>query len=553
MKSILLFALCLKLHAETGSQSKIIFFEDNHLGWVDNRLTYVSDGEGNHIPEFSHSGYRGANADLPMIPNVEVLYPENGLNSGRLQEKIDQLPSPGALVLMPGLAYELDKPIHLNKGGIVLRGIRDEKHPDDPKKSTVIHFKSPGSSAALIMGNIASDAASKKQSPIVSTFVPAGTHSFEIKPNFPLAPGDRIIIRQEAFSYYRTIKTVVNKENSKVINLNAPVFHSLDANGYICKDKRKSPLKEIGLENLNIIIESPQVDHAILLDNVQDSWICGVFLTGFAKSGIYTSNAAQITFMDCSVFSESGDGYHCGPRSCDLLFWRVHAEGGQRAFFISGQGSSSGIVFLDSTAACYQAPSGGELSSGVLFDNVHFTLPDGDQAIALHLSKDNPQWAAWSVAVPNNELNMRAKKVTQYVQVEKPLNGQNYCIGCDLVNSSGGYFEPKNPLEPGSLYEAQLSQRIRHGEILDPPYLLAPLVKKQKHVIHWLPSLSLKPEEIAYDVEGSYDGSTFTPLSVINGKKNKHPNRDHHRFFRVRARQKQGGNKSPYSNQIGIL
>jgi hypothetical protein len=93
------------------------------------RLTYERDQRGNRIPDFSHCGYAGADAEIPDVPVRVTVAPADGDDGERIQAAIDEaagLPVGadgfrGAVLLAPG-QYEVADQLHIAASGVVLRG-----------------------------------------------------------------------------------------------------------------------------------------------------------------------------------------------------------------------------------------------------------------------------------------------------------------------------------------------------------------------------------------------------------------------------------------------
>ena len=107
-----------------------------------NQLTYVSDKDGNHIPDFSFAGYKNGEAALPNVAVVKQISPVVGDNTAHIQAAIDEVEAltpnanghRGAFLLLPG-EYRVNGVLTINTGGVVLRGSGDGQ---DSSLNTVI-------------------------------------------------------------------------------------------------------------------------------------------------------------------------------------------------------------------------------------------------------------------------------------------------------------------------------------------------------------------------------------------------------------------------------
>ncbi len=67
------------------NQSKLLNFDE------DMRLVYYSDTNGNHIPDFSHAGYKNGEVELPEVHSVLTVSPVEGDNTAHIQAAIDKV------------------------------------------------------------------------------------------------------------------------------------------------------------------------------------------------------------------------------------------------------------------------------------------------------------------------------------------------------------------------------------------------------------------------------------------------------------------------------
>jgi len=94
----------------------------------DGRLVYVSDEQGNTIPDFSHAGYEGGGKPLPTVPIKETVWPVAGDNTSNLQSAIDRVSAlprdkngfRGALLIKMGY-YKLGTPLKIAASGVAQR------------------------------------------------------------------------------------------------------------------------------------------------------------------------------------------------------------------------------------------------------------------------------------------------------------------------------------------------------------------------------------------------------------------------------------------------
>ena len=117
-------------YAQTPWQSQIVYYDSSR------KLTYMSDAEGNRIPDFSYAGYKNGETEIPDVPVVKTIAPIAGDNTQHIQSAIDQVGAMpldangirGALLLAAG-TYQVEGTIRINYDGIVLRGADDNADP----------------------------------------------------------------------------------------------------------------------------------------------------------------------------------------------------------------------------------------------------------------------------------------------------------------------------------------------------------------------------------------------------------------------------------------
>ncbi len=107
--------LALVVSPETGAQTSAL--------WGNNGELWSAAGR---LPDFSRAGYHSSGIPIPAVPEVARLTQADKPNgdddiSGVLQNLINTVPTPGAIVIPSGRWYINDR-IYLNRSGIVLRG-----------------------------------------------------------------------------------------------------------------------------------------------------------------------------------------------------------------------------------------------------------------------------------------------------------------------------------------------------------------------------------------------------------------------------------------------
>ena len=174
----------------------------------DGRLTYAPDERGNIIPDFSHAGYKGGGVRLPNVKVRAVVKPGGGNDSGRIQaaiKRVSSLPPDkngfrGAVLLKRG-RYELDKPLQITAGGVILRG---EGRGDDGTflfgRGAITGLSVPElhttANLIVIRGGRGPDLDEGAARKIADDYVPVGARSFRVERSEGLKRGDTVIVRR---------------------------------------------------------------------------------------------------------------------------------------------------------------------------------------------------------------------------------------------------------------------------------------------------------------------------------------------------------------------
>jgi len=357
---------------------------------------------------------------------------------------------------------------------------------------------------------------------IISDSVLAGSRCFEVSDTAPFAVGDNIIIYHpctegwlEAINWGGTWyqdggaepgvdlpwaagsqNIVYNRRITRIegntITVDAPFFNHLlraESQSYVYTYARTGLRTLIGIENLRIDIETKggadeaHAWNAIDLFQIEDAWVRECTLLHFGHSGVRTNTATRITVENCraldpvsSIEGERRYNFNVYNASQLVLFRNCHATNGRHHYVSNGTSWTSGCVFLDCTSSGAWTSSEGhrQWSTGLLWDNV--VDLDGPRPgynprlLGLYNRGHYGTSHGWAVA---HSVAWNCDVAAGDLIVQKPPTAQNYAIGCRGKNITGkkppapfdepdGYIEGSNTpgLEPRSLYEAQLAERL---------------------------------------------------------------------------------------------
>ena len=485
-------------------------------------LVYHADADGFVLPDFSHAGYMGGDADLPDVPVVRTVTPVKGDNTAHLQAAIDTV---GAMPIVDGIRgallikagrYEICGTLTVPYDGVVLRG----------EEGTVLHATgdTPHQRDVLVVGGTSrvwggSEKKNTRQAIIDETVVPgameihvADASCYRVgqpliiyhpcTPQWlaavdyggvpypdPTAPDDadeRWSEGQYPVTYHRYITAI----QGNTVMLDAPVFYTLRrslAASYVYEPNMKGTVYGSGIENLTIEIESlggEDENHAwnaVRFRSIENGWAVGCTFSGFGQSGIVTEACRRSSFISCSAVDPVG--ITTGERKYNFntylhsqlnLFRECYARAGRHNYISNGTSGTSGNVFL-------QCVSDGALNvneghrgwtQGMLYDNhrdINMTRPFTLGLYNRVAMGTGHGWAAVQSVLWNCDVDAGYGTIG----LQRPPTSQNYAIGCHAkkitghpVNASDfplGYVEGRNTegLEPQSLYLAQWM--ARHG------------------------------------------------------------------------------------------
>jgi autotransporter-associated beta strand protein len=455
----------------------------------DGKLVYTPDASGDIIPDFSKAGYRGGDVPIPYVPVVTTLVPVAGNNYTQIQNAINALKARplgpdglrGAVLLKAGV-YVGSGTVSVNGRGIVLRG------EGEGTNGTILR----GMSISISGG---SRSLGSTQYNVVSDYVPLGANWFTVDSTNGLAPGDEIqIVRPSNGTWLQALyppdgkdswvgavdirmyRKIVAIEEKRVL-LDAPVVQSLDRiHGYGGASFNKatySGTEDSGIEYLRVDRGNSAVDTngntgGVMMDfgGVQNCWVRHLYndrmnghtmdvggaryitvedVTSFHMPLVYRESSATVQNF---TFSYGGQGIH---------FHRCVSQNGGSEF-TSGPAGSGPTVFSECTIPQAVAFTGPHMkwTVGVLYDAIYAKQP-----FQTFRNDGSHGWGGGNHIAWNCEASS--------YHFDRPPTAHQWNIGCLGPVSSK---EPRSGalpcerlsqgvhVEPGSLFRAQLSERI---------------------------------------------------------------------------------------------
>ncbi|MDB4158048.1 right-handed parallel beta-helix repeat-containing protein [bacterium] len=597
--------LCFLIFVSNSIQAQYessILFHNNS-----DQLVYVSDSDGNHIPDYSYVGYKNGEEALPDVAVVLEISPISGDNTAHIQAAIDEVEAlplnanghRGALLLLPG-EYSVSGELIINRSGVVLRGSGDGEEATSntiikgvgniPDERTLIRIGTNNKSG--FGGQVAGT-----RQDIVSPYIPAGSRTIEVADASVYNIGDNIIIKHPSTAAWieavdnggvatdtpwepNTINLVFNRHITNIegnkIQVATPIYDILDrslSQSYVYTYNGNSQLKECGIENLRIFVESSGVtgrDHVkigINMIGVDNSWVQGVTILRVSDQGVKFDEATRCSVIDTNVLDMHGPisgGWRYNFEVTDfcnnILFENCVASNGRHTFVANGASDVNGIVFTNcSSSGDYtRSESHRRWGQGILWDNITWTNTNTTGILGLHNRGSYGTGHGWTVT---NGVAWNIDAPSNQIAIQKPPIGQNYAIGCDAtVNEDGPFSHPAGYIEGTgedlliqSLYLAQLEDRMTHGVLPDTPGKLFPYDYVFTDSEHYLELTwhDVSMEEDSYILERSSDGVSFQTIATLPANTETYTDTDlqqENYFYRLKATNTIG--TSPASNTI---
>jgi hypothetical protein len=466
---------------------------------------------GDTIPDFSHAGYRGGAAPIPTVPVRITLEPQpTGDDADRMQQAIDEvgrLPADvngvrGAVLLKAGL-YRVSKGLRIESSGVVLRG------EGDAASATTVLVDLKAEKPLVTIGNTTQPKViAGTLQEVTDDFVAVGARRVRVVDASAFHVGQSVFLIRRGNAAWITeigmdritgrpgnpsstrqwtpfelkFDRVVTAVDGSTLELDAPLTCAIDrrwGGGSVVAYHDGDRIQHAGVEGLRAISafdetkrgdyngESVHVDenHASYLvefAHAKNCWVRGVTTVHFTHGvALVSENAKWITVEKGRALAPvslitGGRRYPFHINGQLTLMRDCFAERARHAF-VFGARVCGPNVFLNCRSVADYATSEPHhrWSVGGLYDNVETTLAIQDrQWMGSGHGWSGANYVAW---------NCRGTLICQ-----QPPTAQNFAIG--FVGSRGkdafpgrppGWWESEGtPVEPRSLYEAQLRARL---------------------------------------------------------------------------------------------
>lgn len=473
--------------------------------WVymngNNKLHYKTTEKGDRIMDFSHAGYMGGGVAIPTVPVKISVSPSAGDNSVTIQQAIEQVASMplvngirGAVLLKPGI-YNCERPIAITASGVVLQG------SGSGESGSIINMAGNPHVCFIVKGNVITKTTGST-STIADDYVPSGAITFQLRNAKDLKPGDTIRIsrpvtdawvqlmgmdklvrdgkKQTWITGEITTERVIRKINKNVLTIDFPLTDSYDMNYLgadgvvVSKITSQGGVSQTGIENLRIVAPAQSVTindglfRALSMSGATDGWIRNLEIVNTVNSISITANRVTIDHVNIThdlPTKGAAKPADLNGSGAQLLFNKCNITGDNVFYFATGAKVTGPVVLLN----CIFRGNGWiqphqRWATGVLVDGC--LVPDGgiDFMNRGAMGSGHGWSIGWAVA-----WNCTARSYLNQL----PPGAINWVIGCkgepqkraipfdkEPMLPEGIYDAHNTPVKPGSLYLAQLSERL---------------------------------------------------------------------------------------------
>jgi len=473
------------------------------------KLVYRTLPHGDRILDFSYAGYMGGGVALPHVPGALTLAPSGGDDTTAIQHAIDEVSAlplkdgfRGAVLLKPG-TFQCSQTITIAASGVVLRG------SGPLADGTTIKMTGDPHVAIAIAGKQQIQLLAQPAH-ITEPYVPSGAMSIALDDASQFAPGDSVrITRYTTPQWLRfmgmdgmvrdgqretwvgdrivTLRTVAARQGN-TLTLDVPLTDSYDRaylppeGAEVAKVSVTGTIEQDALESLHIqapprhVAFDDPLFRAINLSGLRDGWIRDILVDDTTEGIDAGPDTARITienvaFRHTTTITSPAKPSDFVARGTQLLILRCGSNGNDMMYVITGARNQGPNVVLDS-----EFRGDGRIqphqrwSTGFLVDNTR--VPHGGidlknrgemgtghgwtmgwgvvwNSSADSLVIQNPPGAAnWSIGTTGAE----EREAMKIIGV-RPRDA-----GPDLPQ---GFIEsPNHPVQPASLYRAQLAERL---------------------------------------------------------------------------------------------
>jgi hypothetical protein len=471
------------------------------------KLVYRSLPQGDHIVDFSYAGYGGGGVALPAVPVMRTVTSSEEDDAPAIQRALDEVSAMplkgkfrGAVLLAPG-HFKCGSALKIAASGVVLRGSGSGVGGSTLELTGVPHV-------ALMVGGDEHVETAGRTAHIAQAYVPSGTMQITLDDASGFTAGDRLrITRMTTPAWLKfmgmddlvrngkpetwvggsiaTERSVVRVEG-KTLFLDVPLTDSYDrkylpAEGAeVIRIHESGAIEQSGVEALSIVAPELHVSltdasySAIHMRALHDGWVRDLHVentTGGIGAG---EGTRRITIEDVSMHHSTSIVGAAKPADfgidgTQVLVLRCSSQGDSLFYVVTGARNQGPNAVLDS-----EFHGNGHIqphqrwSTGLLVENTR--VPEGgiDLMNRGEMGSGHGWTMGWGVVW---------NSIAQSFVIQSPPGAANWSIGnkgeeaLSSMQTYGpgpkgdplpqGIVESANkPIEPASLYRAQLSQRL---------------------------------------------------------------------------------------------
>lgn len=479
---------------------------------ADGQIDYAPyTARGDVLPDFSHCGYGGGGVPLPDVPVREELAPSGNPDTddtARIQAALERVGARepdengfrGAVLLQRGV-FRVAGQLHLRRSGVVLRGAGR-----DQDGTTLVSTTRERQPVIVVAGTAGAEELPATRVEIVDRYVPVGATRFRVANASGYAPGQSVfVVRRGNAAWIREIgmdripprpngpisqqwkpfdlkfDRVVVAVDGDMVTIDAPIACAIDqqwGGGALVQYRDPQRIERCGVEHLQavsvvdetkrdrhsgetILVDEDHATHLIAFGAVKNAWARQLATKQFYHGPAFMQRDSKwITVEQCvsmepvsRVEGQRRYPYHIEGQ---LVLVRDCFSDRARHAFVFGSRVPGPNVFLDcrSTRDYLFSEPHHRWSVGGLYDNVSGRIALQDRLwMGSGHGWSGANYVAW---------NCRGTLIAQ-----QPPTAQNFAIGFvgqrgkDAFPRRAGWWESEGtPVQPRSLYEAQLAARL---------------------------------------------------------------------------------------------
>jgi hypothetical protein len=490
--------------ASFGQATSSWVYYDSH-----GKLHYATDPAGNRIIDYSSAGYRGGGVALPKVPARVTVHPSGGDDTAAIQSAIDTVSAlqpdrkgfRGAVLLSPG-SFNVSATLHITTSGVVLGG------SGSGTDGSVLTMT--GSQFTLLAVSGSGSYTRGTSVAMTDTFVPSGARSFNVSDASGFNVGDRILISRPVTAPWVSLvgmdklvrnglpqtwiatgneiltDRTITGINGSQITIDAPLTDSFDSQylsppaGSVATYTFAGRISQVGVEHLRIVAPPTTVTsplyQAATVSSVENGWLRDLNIQDTENTFQLSNTNKQLTLDSISVVHTIAQTNSAAPADFALSGTQILVNNcsvtgkGNTWPFVAQAQVTGPVVVLKGVADDRGFSPHQRWATGMLCDMCQFPSSyTSDKSGVGYSNRGNfgsgQGWdAAWSVA-----WNVS----TTYFLIQQPAGTLNWCIGCTgtvlseaapggdgTIQPNGIYESLGTPVTPGSLYLAQLKQRL---------------------------------------------------------------------------------------------